>query len=52
VVRVDCRSTVGPTGEFCRLTVEDRELDSTERELQEQANDEARRKNAPAAPKL
>lgn len=52
VLKVGCREVVGPTGEYCKLTVEDRSIDRTERELQEQANEERKKKNAPAAPQL
>jgi hypothetical protein len=47
-----CRSTVGAQGEYCEITVEDRTLDGTERELQEAANEAEKRQNAPAAPNL
>jgi len=47
-----CRTTVGPQGEICKLTVEDRKLDQVERSIQEQANEDAKHKNAPEPPKL
>jgi hypothetical protein len=52
VLRASCRGTVGPTGEYCRLTVEDQTLDRTERDIQQQADDADKRKHAPAAPSL
>lgn len=51
-LRADCRGTVGPTGEFCRITVEDGSLDTTERSIQQQADDDARKQSAPPPPKL
>lgn len=48
----DCRSTEGPTGEFCRITVVDDELDATERSIQQQADEDARKTHGPPAPKL
>jgi hypothetical protein len=52
VLRVDCRVIQTPNGEFCKLVAEDQGIDQTERELQEQANEDIKKKNAPAAPKL
>lgn len=47
-----CRSTVGPQGEYCTLSAEDRKLDQVERSIQEEANEAAKHKNAPEPPKL
>lgn len=47
-----CRGTVGPQGEYCLLSVESRRLDENERSLQEEANEAAKKKAAPPAPKL
>jgi hypothetical protein len=50
-----CRQIGGdhaPDGEFCRITVEDNKLDDTERSIQQQANDDARKSKAPPAPPL
>lgn len=50
-----CRQIGGdnaPMGEFCKITVEDNTLDGTERSIQEQATEDARKKKAPEAPPL
>lgn len=47
-----CRSTVGPQGEYCTITVEDDALDRAEREHQRVAEEAARKQNAPPPPSL
>ena len=47
-VVASCRTSDSKeTGDYCTIDVEDRKLDSTERDLQTQANDDARAKAAP-----
>ena len=50
ILRAECRGTQGPTGEFCRITVEDQTLDQTERSIQQAADEADKKKHAPAAP--
>ena len=52
VVASCCMSDSKETGDYCTIDVEDRKLDSTERDLQTQANDDARAKASPPAPPL
>ena len=47
-----CRGTVGPQGEYCHIDVEDRALDGTERDLQREADEAEKHRNAPPAPAL
>ena len=54
-VAASCRTIGGDhkaDGEYCTLRVEDNKLDSTERDIQSQANDDARTTTAPPAPPL
>lgn len=48
----NCRTTQGPTGEYCTIQVSDTVLLDAERGIQQAADEEHRHANAPAAPKL
>ncbi len=47
-----CRTTVGPTGEYCSIQLTDGALLQAERSIQEAADEQRRHAQAPAAPKL
>jgi len=49
-LNASCRSTAGPTGEYCSLDVSDDELRKTEESIQEDADAQAVKQNAPTPP--
>jgi len=51
-VSATCRTTSGPTGEYCTIQVSDTALLDAERSIQKAADDQRRQAQAPPAPKL